>query len=263
MSAAPAASTIPGYVVGTWDADTVHSEVSFVIRHMVVSKVRGRFDKFEATIITAEDPLQSSVEATIEAGSINTVQEQRDDHIRSADFLDAENHPNITFVSRSLRPDGEKFLVDGDLTIRGASGLRRASAPGPPRVVDLVQLDIAPLSGTIGAEIRNIDLHNPSTAETLGAVRQALLDYKVIFFPGQHLSPAEHKDFAAYFGDRSRWPTPSFPGSRSTKRSSRSTTRRPGSSPTASGARTATGSAGTPTSPSSRRLRWARSSTPS
>ena len=64
-----------------------------------------------------------------------------------------------------------------------------------------VQLDIAPLSGSIGAEIRNVDLHQPLDPETLGAVRQALLDYKVIFFPGQHLSPAEHKDFAASFGE--------------------------------------------------------------
>jgi polyisoprenoid-binding protein YceI len=121
MSPSAAPSTVPGYVVGTWDVDTVHSEVSFVIRHMVVSKVRGRFDKFEATIITAEDPLASSVEATIEAGSINTVQEQRDDHIRSADFLDAENHPSITFVSRGVRPSGKNFSLDGDLTIRGVT----------------------------------------------------------------------------------------------------------------------------------------------
>jgi alpha-ketoglutarate-dependent taurine dioxygenase len=64
-----------------------------------------------------------------------------------------------------------------------------------------VQLDIAPLSGTIGAEIRDIDLHQPLDPETLGAVRQALLDYKVIFFPGQHLSPEEHKDFARAFGE--------------------------------------------------------------
>jgi polyisoprenoid-binding protein YceI len=86
-----------------------------------VSKVRGRFDKFEATIVTAEDPLQSSVEATIDAGSINTVQEQRDAHIRSVDFLDAENHPSITFHSRGVRSDGDQFLVDGDLTIRGVT----------------------------------------------------------------------------------------------------------------------------------------------
>jgi polyisoprenoid-binding protein YceI len=121
MAPSPAPATIPGYVVGTWDVDAIHSEVSFVVRHMVVSKVRGRFDKFEATIITAENPLASSVEATIEAGSINTVQEQRDAHIRSADFLDAENHPDITFVSRGLRPSGKNFSLDGDLTIRGVT----------------------------------------------------------------------------------------------------------------------------------------------
>jgi len=64
-----------------------------------------------------------------------------------------------------------------------------------------VQLDIAPLSGTIGAEIRNVDLHRPLDPDTQGAIRQALLDYKVIFFPGQHLRPEEHKDFASHFGE--------------------------------------------------------------
>ncbi len=64
-----------------------------------------------------------------------------------------------------------------------------------------VRLDIAPLSGTIGAEIRNLDLHTRLDPDTLAAVRQALLDYKVIFFPGQYLSPEEHKDFAASFGE--------------------------------------------------------------
>jgi polyisoprenoid-binding protein YceI len=114
-------TNIPGYVVGTWDADTVHSEVTFVVRHMVVSKVRGRFDKFEATIVTAEDPLESTVEATIDAGSINTVQEQRDAHIRSADFLDVEHHPSISFRSTAVRPAGDHFLMDGDLAIRGVT----------------------------------------------------------------------------------------------------------------------------------------------
>jgi polyisoprenoid-binding protein YceI len=121
MSAPTVGSSIPGYVVGTWDVDTVHSEVTFVVRHMVVSKVRGRFDKFEATIVTAENPLDSTVEVTIDAGSINTVQEQRDAHIRSADFLDVENHPSITFRSTRVRPAGQNFLIDGDLTIRGVT----------------------------------------------------------------------------------------------------------------------------------------------
>jgi polyisoprenoid-binding protein YceI len=117
----PVLSAIPGYVAGTWDVDAVHSEASFVVRHMVVSKVRGRFDKFEATIVTADDPLQSSIEATIDAGSINTNQEQRDTHVRSADFLDVENHPAITFRSSAVRPAGDHFALDGDLTIRGVT----------------------------------------------------------------------------------------------------------------------------------------------
>ena len=100
----PVLSKVPGYVAGTWDIDPVHSEVSFVVRHMVVSKVRGRFDRFEGTIVTADDPLQSSVEAVINAASINTNQEQRDAHIRSADFLDVDNHPEITFRSLVVRP---------------------------------------------------------------------------------------------------------------------------------------------------------------
>jgi polyisoprenoid-binding protein YceI len=116
-----AASTIPEYKTGTWDIDPVHSEVSFVVRHLVVSKVRGRFDKFEGTIVLADDPLQSSAEVTIEATSVNTNQEQRDAHIRSADFFDAETHPTITFRSTAVRPEGDHFLLDGDLTIRGTT----------------------------------------------------------------------------------------------------------------------------------------------
>jgi polyisoprenoid-binding protein YceI len=113
--------TIPGYVAGTWDADVVHSEVTFVVRHMVVSKVRGRFDRFSATIVTAEDPLASTVEASIDAASINTNNEQRDQHIKSADFLDVEHYPTITFRSTGIRPKGSAFLLDGELTIRGVT----------------------------------------------------------------------------------------------------------------------------------------------
>jgi polyisoprenoid-binding protein YceI len=117
----PVLSKLPGYMAGTWDIDPVHSEASFVVRHMVVSKVRGRFDTLEGTIVTGEDPLDSSVEATIAAGSINTYQEQRDAHVRSADFLDADHHPDITFRSFAVRPDGDDFMVDGELTIRGVT----------------------------------------------------------------------------------------------------------------------------------------------
>jgi polyisoprenoid-binding protein YceI len=110
---------IPGYVVGTWDIDASHSTVGFSVRHMMVSKVRGYFREFSGEIVTAEDPAQSSVTATIDLGSIDTRQEQRDAHIRSADFFDVENHPQMTFRSTAVRTDGADWTVEGDLTIKG------------------------------------------------------------------------------------------------------------------------------------------------
>src|SRR5215475_12747856 len=94
---------IPGYVAGKWDIDTVHSEVAFTVKHMMVSKVRGRFDKFEGTIVTGEKPEESTVTATIDASSINTNNDQRDGHIRSADFFEVESHPSWTFESTAVR----------------------------------------------------------------------------------------------------------------------------------------------------------------
>ena len=110
---------IPGYVAGTWDIDATHSTVGFVVRHMMVSKVRGFFDNFSGEIITAEDPTDSSVTATIDLASIDTRQEQRDAHIRSADFFDVENHPTMTFRSTGVRADGADWIVDGELTLKG------------------------------------------------------------------------------------------------------------------------------------------------
>jgi polyisoprenoid-binding protein YceI len=110
---------IPGYVAGTWTIDPVHSEVSFVVRHMMVSKVRGRFDTFEGTFTTGENPLESTVNASIDLSSVNTGNEQRDGHIRSADFFEVDKHAQMTFKSTGVRSDGEDgFLLDGDLTIK-------------------------------------------------------------------------------------------------------------------------------------------------
>src|SRR5918911_568091 len=110
---------IPGYVAGTWDIDPAHSTVGFAVRHMMVSKVRGYFREFTGEIITAEDPTQSVVTATIDLSSIDTRQEQRDAHIRSADFFDVENHPQMTFRSTAVRTDGADWFVDGELTLKG------------------------------------------------------------------------------------------------------------------------------------------------
>jgi polyisoprenoid-binding protein YceI len=110
---------IPGYVVGTWDIDAAHSTVGFSVRHMMVSKVRGYFREFAGELVTADDPTQSGVTATIELASIDTRQEQRDAHIRSADFFDVDNHPQMTFRSTAVRTDGADWVVEGELTLKG------------------------------------------------------------------------------------------------------------------------------------------------
>jgi len=114
-------STIPGYVAGKWTIDPVHSEVGFSVRHMMVSKVRGRFTEFSGDIVTGENPTDSSVTAEISLASINTGAEQRDDHIRSADFFEVETYPTMTYRSTSVRPDDGDFIVDGDLTLKGVT----------------------------------------------------------------------------------------------------------------------------------------------
>jgi polyisoprenoid-binding protein YceI len=112
---------IPGYVVGTWDIDASHSTVGFSVRHMMVSKVRGYFTRFSGEVVTAADPAQSTVNATIDMDSIDTRQEQRDAHIRSADFFDVGNHTVMTFRSTEVRTDGADWTVVGDLTIKGVT----------------------------------------------------------------------------------------------------------------------------------------------
>jgi polyisoprenoid-binding protein YceI len=112
---------IPGYVAGTWDIDPAHSEVGFVVRHLVVTKVRGRFAEFSGTIVTAENPLESSVDISVELNSITTNQEQRDGHLRSADFFEVETYPTMTYKATGARQDGDKFVLDGELTLKGVT----------------------------------------------------------------------------------------------------------------------------------------------
>src|SRR6516164_7883260 len=104
---------IPGYVAGTWSIDPVHSEVGFTARHMMVSKVRGRFRTFSGQIVTGASPLDSSVSAEIDLTSIDTGNEQRDGHLKSPDFFEVETYPTMTYQSTGIRPHGDGYLLDG------------------------------------------------------------------------------------------------------------------------------------------------------
>ncbi len=112
---------IPGYLAGTWTIDPVHSDISFAVRHMMVSKVRGHFQTFEGEIRTAADPLASSATVSIDLTSLDTNNAQRDDHIRSADFFEVETHPTMTYRTTGVRADGGDFVVDGELTLHGVT----------------------------------------------------------------------------------------------------------------------------------------------
>jgi polyisoprenoid-binding protein YceI len=110
-------------LAGTWTADVVHSDVSFKVRHMAVGKAKGNFALKSATLTIPESGLSgASVEAVIDAASVDTKQEQRDAHVKSPDFLHVEEHPEITFTSTGIKDiDGDELVVVGNLTIRGTS----------------------------------------------------------------------------------------------------------------------------------------------
>ena len=104
---------------GTYALDPNHMRVGFVARHLMVSKVRGEFGEASATITIAEDPLQSSVTASIQAASFRSNQEQRDGHVKSADFLDVEKFPTLEYRSTGVTSfDGGEFTLTGELTIK-------------------------------------------------------------------------------------------------------------------------------------------------
>ncbi|QWT23014.1 YceI family protein [Subtercola sp. PAMC28395] len=113
--------TIPGHKAGTWTIDPSHSEVSFSVRHLLISKVKGKFEKFDATFVTGESPLDTKLTATAEVESINTGDANRDGHLRTNDFFNAPEFPTITFVSTSVVPNKDDLAVTGDLTIKGVT----------------------------------------------------------------------------------------------------------------------------------------------
>ncbi|MHA6800196.1 YceI family protein [Bounagaea algeriensis] len=108
-------------VPGRYHIDPAHTRIGFSVKHMGLSKVRGTFSDFEGTITLGETEADTSAELTIQAASIDTGQSQRDEHLRSNDFLDMPNHPTLEFRSTKIEPAGDEWKVHGELTIRGAT----------------------------------------------------------------------------------------------------------------------------------------------
>lgn len=106
---------------GTWNVDPTHSSLTFVVRHLMVSKVRGRFGAFSGTATITDEKLLSSVTATAEVASIDTSDAGRDEHLKSADFFDAASFPTIGFKSTKITGSGDSYTLLADLTIKGVT----------------------------------------------------------------------------------------------------------------------------------------------
>ena len=114
-------ATHPDYIVGTWTLDPAHSEITFTVKHLMISKVRGSFKTFDVAIHTAENFSDSKIEASIDVASVDTGVGPRDEHLRTSDFFLVDEHPTMTFTSTSIEADGDDFTVVGDLTLRGVT----------------------------------------------------------------------------------------------------------------------------------------------
>ena len=114
-------SNLSALTPGTWNVDPSHSGLNFSVKHLMVSKVRGRFRDFSGTITIAADPLQSSVVASAKVDSIDTGDENRDGHLKTGDFFDAAAHPTIDFRSTKIEAAGSGYRLLADLTIKGVT----------------------------------------------------------------------------------------------------------------------------------------------
>jgi len=114
-------TTRPDIETGVWTLDKSHTKLGFVAKHLMVTKVRGHFESYDANIVVADDITESEIQVKIDPSSITTGAEDRDNHLRSNDFFDVENHPSIEFVSTAIEADGDGFKIIGDLTVRGTT----------------------------------------------------------------------------------------------------------------------------------------------
>lgn len=134
---------------GTWKIDPAHTRVGFSVKHMGISTARGEFESFDGTLEIGDDLTTSRVLGTVDVASVNTKEAARDEHLRSADFFDAEHHPQITFASTAIEPAGDdRVTITGELTIRGVTNVETFEA-------EIHGTDTDPWGGErVGLEVR-------------------------------------------------------------------------------------------------------------
>lgn len=121
MNYNPTTTALPGYRAGRWKAAPGRCDITFALRFLLASKVCGRFTGYDVTLTTQQDPFGSAVTATIDTASIDTGNEKRDNHLRSADYFDVEKHTTMNYRSTAVRQVEEHWVVDGELTLRGVT----------------------------------------------------------------------------------------------------------------------------------------------
>jgi polyisoprenoid-binding protein YceI len=157
--------------VARWDIDKVHSSIHFSVRHLMVSKVRGEFHDWAGTLmLDVDDFTKSSVEVTIQATSIDTREEKRDGHLRSADFLDTDKFPTIVFKSTRVERKGDRLAVHGDLAIHGVTRPVTLDVETTEVVKDPWGGTRTGFSGKVAIERKDFGLHWNAVLEAGGVV---------------------------------------------------------------------------------------------
>ncbi len=134
MNPIPATVAIPGYQAGTWTAGLMRSEIGFSVRLPMAGKIRGRLTSHDVTIVTSQDPLGSSAAASIDLASIDTGNERRDNHLRSAAFFEVQTYPATSYRSTGIRQTGDGWIIDAELTLHVTRRVPPQDQGRPPAV---------------------------------------------------------------------------------------------------------------------------------
>lgn len=156
---------------GTYTIDPSHSEVGFSVRHAGIAKVRGSFSEFEGTIEVSENKTDSKADVTVQLASVDTRSEQRDAHLRSADFFDVENRPTMTFATTGVRiEDEEEFVLTGELSLNGVTKPIEIEAEFAGAATDPYGQQRVGFSGTTVLNRKDFDLTWNAALETGGVL---------------------------------------------------------------------------------------------